>query len=212
MKSDSDTEGSTEGDDAHSRPATRRRILQMGGGAALAALLGGCGANGSGGGDSGSAGGDSKILNYLLRLEQAQHSLYEAAISSGRFTGSHLELLRLFRRQEEQHIVHLTKTAKGQGEELRALPKPSLVVTDAHSALAQAQDLEELVAAAYLGQMKNVKGRPVLAAMLAIHSVEARHATALRKLRGVPAIPDEAFAKPATGSTVLGSIRKLEAA
>ena len=55
--------------------------------------------------------------------------------------------------------------------------------------------VENLGAAAYLGQAANIKSPAVLAAALSIHSVEGRHASALNTLLGESITPDGAFAE-----------------
>ena len=66
--------------------------------------------------------------------------------------------------------------------------------------------VENLGAAAYLGQAANIESPEVLATALAIHSVEGRHAAALNTLLGESITPDGAFAKPADVPTVLKSV------
>ena len=66
--------------------------------------------------------------------------------------------------------------------------------------------VENLGAAAYLGQAANIESPEVLASALAIHSVEGRHASALNTLLGKSITPDGAFAKPATATEVLKSV------
>jgi hypothetical protein len=70
-----------------------------------------------------------------------------------------------------------------------------------------AYSVENLGAAAYLGQAPNIQSPEVLAAALAIHSVEGRHAATLGTLVKKSLTPDGAFAKPADMSTVLAAIQ-----
>ena len=58
--------------------------------------------------------------------------------------------------------------------------------------------VENLGAAAYLGQAGNIKSKEILAAALAIHSIEARHAATLNLVLRKSPTPDGAFAKPMT--------------
>jgi hypothetical protein len=76
--------------------------------------------------------------------------------------------------------------------------------------------VENLGAAAYLGQAGNIKNKEVLAAALAIHTVEARHAAALNILVGrgfggkgglEGALPDGAFGKPMDMKAVLAAVK-----
>jgi hypothetical protein len=70
-----------------------------------------------------------------------------------------------------------------------------------------AYTVENLGAAAYLGQAANIQNAEVLAAALSIHSVEARHAATLGTLVKKSITPDGAFAKPADMSTVLAAVK-----
>jgi hypothetical protein len=70
-----------------------------------------------------------------------------------------------------------------------------------------AATVENLGAAAHLGQAARIKSKEILAAALAIHSVEARHAAALNLLAGKPITPDGAFAKPAAMEEVLPQVK-----
>ena len=70
-----------------------------------------------------------------------------------------------------------------------------------------AATVENLGAAAYLGQAGNIKSKEILAAALAIHSVEARHAATLNGVLGKDITPDGAFAKPADMATVLAAVK-----
>lgn len=70
-----------------------------------------------------------------------------------------------------------------------------------------AATVENLGAAAYFGQAANIESPEILAAALSIHSVEARHASALNVLLGKSATPDEAFAQPASMEEVLEAVQ-----
>jgi hypothetical protein len=73
--------------------------------------------------------------------------------------------------------------------------------------LETAATVENLGAAAYLGQAGRISSPEVLAAALSIHTVEARHAAALNTLVGKTVVPDGAFAKPATMDEVLPQVK-----
>ena len=70
-----------------------------------------------------------------------------------------------------------------------------------------AATVENLGAAAYLGQAAAIQSKEILAAALAIHSVEARHAAALNELAGRTITPDGAFGKPASMAEVLPKVK-----
>ena len=73
--------------------------------------------------------------------------------------------------------------------------------------LETAATVENLGAAAYLGQAGQIKSKDVLAAALSIHSVEGRHAAVLNNVIGKSIVPDGAFAKPADMATVLKAVK-----
>ena len=73
--------------------------------------------------------------------------------------------------------------------------------------LETAATVENLGAAAYLGQAPRIQSKEILAAALSIHSVEARHASALNTVVGRSIVPDGAFAKPASMEEVLPQVK-----
>ena len=67
--------------------------------------------------------------------------------------------------------------------------------------------VENLGAAAYLGQAGNIKSKEILAAALSIHSIEARHAATINLVLSKSPTPDGAFAKPMTMAEVLKVVK-----
>ena len=100
----------------------------------------------------------------------------------------------------------MTGLVKKLGGKPAPKPKTEFPLKSAKSVLELAATVENLGAAAYLGQAPNIKSPAVLAAALSIHSVEGRHAAALNTLLGKSITPDGAFAKPADAKTVLKSV------
>jgi hypothetical protein len=198
---------------------TRRKFLAVGGGStAAAAFLAACGDDsgtttstsmGSGGGKSETAQfgkGDVGILNYALTLEYLETAFYADVAKSGLFKGADLETIRKFGREEAEHVKALTAAVKQLGGKAAPEPKAEFPLKSAASVLELAATVENLGAAAYLGQAANIQSPEVLASALAIHSVEGRHAAVLNTLRGESITPDGAFAKPADVKTVLKSV------
>ena len=72
-----------------------------------------------------------------------------------------------------------------------------------------AADLEDLGAAAYLGQATKIKRPDVLRLALSIHTVEGAHAAALAGLADRSITPDGSIAAPADGTEVLEAIKPL---
>jgi ferritin-like protein len=203
------------------KPVSRRNFLAVGGGsAAAAAFLAACGSDSStttdttsmmdsGGGASETAQfgkGDVGIVNYALTLEYLETAFYADVAKSGLFKGSDLETIRKFGREEAEHVEALKAAAKSLGGKPAPEPKAEFPLDNAKSVLKLAATVENLGAAAYLGQAANIKSPEVLASALAIHSVEGRHAAALNTLLGESITPDGAFAKPADVKTVLKSV------
>jgi len=199
-----------------SDPVSRRKLLAVtGGSTALAAFLAACGSDGDSTTTTTAAGktgtekfgkGDVGILNYALTLEYLETAFYEDVVKSGLFKGSDLETIRKFGSEEAEHVKALTGFVKQMGGTPAPVPKTEFPLKSAKSVLELAATVENLGAAAYLGQAPHIKGASVLAAALSIHSVEGRHAAALNTLLGESIVPDGAFAKPADASEVLKSV------
>ena len=213
----------------------RRKFLKMAGSVgaagALAALIAACGsdsnsttntAQSSSGGSGGSGrppagtfgSGDLGIVNYALTLEYLEAAFYQEVVKSGLFKGSkYLPTLQTFGAEEAAHVSALEATAKKLG---KPAPKPKTDFSKALKSMKTVVDtaamVENVGAAAYLGQAANIKSKEVLAAALSIHTVEARHAAALNQVRTpggfmegkyLGILPDGAFGVPATANTVL---------
>ena len=199
-------------------PVSRRRFRALtGGSTALAAFLAACGddsgtttttaSQSAGGGETAQFGkGDVGILNYALTLEYLETAFYADVAKSGLFKGSDLATIRKFGSEEAQHVDALTAAVKQLGGKPAPKPKTEFPLKSAKSVLELAGTVENLGAAAYLGQAARLESPEVLASALAIHSVEGRHAAALNTLLGKSIVPDGAFAKPADANTVLKSV------
>jgi rubrerythrin len=218
-----------------SDPASRKRFLKMvgaGGAGALALLVAACGSEdensgsntGSNAGSGGSSGGSSSagsadkgiaqfgkgdvgIAKYALTLEYLEADFYKQAAESGMLKGQALELGKTFGEHEQEHVDALEAMLKQLGETLPDKPTGKFPLDSQDSILELAATVENLGAAAYLGQADKIKDPEVLAAALSIHSVEARHASALNLALGKEVTPDGAFAKPATADEVLKTVK-----
>jgi len=201
-------------------PQSRRKFLAVGGGStALAAFLAACGSDdGSATADTTAMSsaaksetaqfgkGDVGILNYALTLEYLETAFYADVVKSGLFKGSDLETIRKFGQEEAEHVKALKAAVKSLGGKPAPQPKAEFPLKSAKAVLELAATVENLGAAAYLGQAANIKSPAVLSSALAIHSVEGRHAAVLNTLLGESITPDGAFAVPADVKTVLKSV------
>jgi rubrerythrin len=210
-------------------PSSRKRFFKMLGGAgavsAASVLLAACGNDTQDGtaaakptaDDSAS---DLKIVNYALTLEYLEAGFYQEVLDSGVIKDRKIgELAKRIHDNEQEHVDALTATAKSLGGKPAAKPKTRFEDTIAKgpkTILETAATVENLGAAAYLGQAGKIKSKEILAAALAIHSVEARHAAALNELVGrgfggkgglEGSLPDGPFAKPMGMAAVLKAVQ-----
>ena len=151
--------------------------------------------------------GDLEIVNYALTLEYLESEFYEKVVASGLFKGKVASLLKDFGTQEQTHVEALAGTAKKLGGTPAAKPEGKFPIESATQVAELAYTVENLGAAAYLGQAAKIQSPEVLAAALAIHTVEGRHAATLGTLVKKPVTPDGAFAKPADMATVLAAVK-----
>ena len=202
--------------------SSRKRFLKMAGGtgaaSAFAIFLAACGEDEkpkqSSSAKSASSGGSKKqdleIVQYALTLEYLETDFYNAVIKSGVIKDKKLaEAATMIRDNEQEHVDALAATVKNLGGK----PKRPQTTFDAvikggpDKVLQTAATVENLGAAAYLGQAGRIQSKEILAAALSIHSVEARHAAALNSAVGKTIVPDGAFAKPASMEEVLPQVQ-----
>jgi rubrerythrin len=151
--------------------------------------------------------GDLGILNYALTLEYLETEFYAKVVASGLFNGKVGSLIKDFGRQEASHVAALKAAVTKLGGTPAANPHGKFPITSATQVAELAYTVENLGAAAYLGQAANIQSPEVLASALAIHSVEARHAATLGTLVKKSVTPQGAFATPADMSTVLAAVK-----
>ena len=220
-------------------PTSRKRFLKMAGGVGaggmLAAFLAACGEEeksssaaapapakemkGGSAANSQFGKGDLGILNYALTLEFLEAQFYADVIKSGKVTDKQIAAVATeIRKNEDEHVDALTQAVKQAGGKPAKKPKTdftSVIDGGPEMILATAAKVENVGAAAYLGQAGFIKDKAVLASALAIHAVEAEHAAAINTvakngfqksdLEG--STPSGAFAKPLTMDEVLAEVK-----
>ncbi len=152
------------------------------------------------------ANGDLAIVNYALTLEYLEAAFYAKVIDSGLFKGKELDLIKIIGQHEAEHVQALKGVAQSLGTPA-AKPETNFPVENREAVLKLAAIVENVGAAAYLGQAGKIQSMEILAAALSIHSVEARHASALNFLTGKNITPDGAFAKAMSMEEVLPKVQ-----
>jgi rubrerythrin len=133
-----------------------------------------------------------EALNYALTLEHLEYRYYQMGIDAGVIDGADAVIFEKIRDHELAHVNFLTEVV---GNVLGGDPvmEPAFdftaggnfsPFTDYPTFLALSQAFEDTGVRAYKGQAGNVmENNVVLTAALSIHSVEARHASMVRRLR-----------------------------
>ena len=170
---------------------------------------------------------DIEVLNFALTLEILENEFYAQVLDSGQVTDPSLRaLFQDIKRNEGKHRDAVEATIKKLGGSPARPPRTRFdqVITGGQARILDtAAAIENLGAAAYLGQAAKISDKDVLAAALSIHTVEARQAAALNDLAELGfegakppdddpllgSIPDGPFARPADMTEVLEIVRSL---
>ena len=146
-------------------------------------------------------GGDVEVLNFALTLEYLEAAFYTQALKETKgLSGEAKEIATTLRDNETEHVDALTAAIKDSGG--MPVEAPGVDFGQAFASqdafLKLAQTFEDLGVSAYNGAATQIQSPEVLASAGAIVQVEARHAAAIRALRGEDITPgafDEALAK-----------------
>jgi hypothetical protein len=132
------------------------------------------------------------VLNFALTLEYLESSFYNVAVgTSGLIPASDMAVFQQIQKHENAHVAYLV-AALGAA----AVQKPTFdftaggmftdVLSNYATFQAVSQAFEDTGVRAYKGQATNLMSQPdILTVALQIHSVEARHAAEVRRLRGL---------------------------
>ena len=130
------------------------------------------------------------VLNFALTLEYLEDDFYKAGVgSSGLIPGEHLPIFQQISKHETAHVALLSSVLGAN-----AVAKPTFDFTaggtfdplnDYPTFQALSQGFEDTGVRAYKGQAAALMSdNVILTTALRIHSVEARHASEVRRLRG----------------------------
>ncbi|MBO0932936.1 ferritin-like domain-containing protein [Fibrella aquatilis] len=127
----------------------------------------------------------AEVLNFALTLEYLEDEFYRTGLATaGLIAAGDQAVIAQISKHEAAHVA-LLKGALGTA----AMAKPTFKFGNAFSTypvfLATAQAFEDIGVRAYKGQAGNLLGQAVLTTALQIHSVEARHAAIVRRIRGL---------------------------
>ena len=150
------------------------------------------------------------VFNFALTLEYLEAEFYQRALSTpGLIPPRYRAVFAQIGKHETAHVRTLVTTLGPA-----ARPKPQFDYTgrgqfpdmfsNFNTFAAVANTFEDLGVAAYKGQAPNLMGTPALLPALQIHSVEARHAAEVRRVRGVLGF-DGPFDAPLTRFQVLAA-------
>lgn len=142
---------------------------------------------------------DLTILRFALALEYFTADFYERLAAETRLRRPDRDLVSGLHEDEQEHIDALEALSAKLGGTPPERPIPEydkLLDGTPEAILDRAARIENVGAAAYLGQAPRIQNEDVLAAVLSIHSVEGRHAAGLDHRLGRSFAPDGALARP----------------
>lgn len=131
------------------------------------------------------------VLNFALTLEYLERDFYTLGVASGVIAGADVTIFQQIKKHEVAHVDLLNNAIIGAGGTPVSEPifdftaggafNPFAVYADF---LALSQAFEDTGVRAYKGQAGNlISDNATLTVALQIHSVEARHAAEVRRLR-----------------------------
>jgi hypothetical protein len=198
---------------------TRRHLLALG----AAAVVAGCGGDDDDKEErEARAAADLEIVRYVLRLERIEVAFWDQVSQRGvlREMGGG-DLADQIARNERQHLEVMERWARrleGDAGEAVRTDFNEVLAAGPNEVVRTGATLENISAAAYLGQLNRIQDSNLLASMIGIHSVEGRQAAAVNRLAGrgfslgtgnlEGALPDGAFAEPMSMQDVRRAVKR----
>lgn len=190
------------------RRSRRELIIAAGAGA----LLSGCGGDAKPAREPTTgppAPADLAILGLALTLEYFAADFYDRLVDERVLEADDQDRVKGLRDDERDHIDALESLVTRLGGRRPGRPRPdfdALLAGGPDAIIGRAAGLEDVGAAAYLGQLSRVQDEEVLAAVLSVHSVEGRHAAELNHRVGRTFVPDGALARPLASGRFLAHL------
>jgi hypothetical protein len=147
--------------------------------------------------------GDIGIAKYALTLEYIEQALYEELMGTGFYEGEDLALLGEIADNEDAHVRQWERFLDGSDTELPERPRVRFKFDNRRQALDVAREIEDVGAAAYLGQLNRIVRGDLLSLALSIQTAEGAHAAALARRTNRTIVPDGAIASPLNAQEVL---------
>ena len=136
-------------------------------------------------------------LQFALTLEYLEYFFYKRAVEEADIPSADLPIFQTIRDHEEEHYLFLRNVILGLTDpagdpddyeqddfDYTVAGFDPFADGNYMELLALAQGFEDTGVRAYKGQAPALQGGPYLTAALQIHSVEARHASIIRRMRG----------------------------
>ena len=157
---------------------------------------------------------DIQVTQFALRLEGLEARYYRDGLARvPELSPTVRRVVRELARSETEHVHALERLVRQLGG--NAVPPPRLDFGGAYASesrfLRVAQSLEDTGVAAYNGALPLIEQRDILATAASIAQVEARHAAAVRLLRGDPIAPS-AFDEGLERRRALARLERLASA
>lgn len=150
---------------------------------------------------------DIDVLNYALTLEYLEADFYRVGRKLS-LSSDTAKVAKRFGSEESAHVEALRGTIRDLGGKPVVSPKFTFPMRNERTFLALANTLEDTGVSAYNGAGPSIESKEVLAAAGSIVQVEARHAAAIRVMRGRQPAPND-FDKALGEDAVVKAITPL---